>query len=235
VRKPDLTTSYGRRAFIVAVVDLISGYSTLGTLAARLPSWEDIALELGLDAHEASSFGDDWPDPPPKVLGELVAAVLRGLLADRPGLLLPYEDVAGRLSIAVADVPGVVKAVPELAYDGPFGRMQRRVWRSRLEAALRLRDGDDPIGGRLAAVLAGVASRLCVVCEDETTSRACSVCRQGVDGRHYVLSSELLTPAWSEPRIVCFACVEDGSAEDERFPAASRPLVERIRNGEGWD
>jgi CheY-like chemotaxis protein len=239
VLKSDLAIQASRRHHARGISDLAYGYKQLAILAERGLTWESVASALGLDEGEAATFAADWPDPPPKGLPDLVAAVLKGLMADRPGPLLPYPDAAARLGIMPAALPDVLSAEPRLRYQGPFCLMQPRVWRVRLDAAMARIDaakGDKAApDDRFLAAMEQAPVQLCRVCSERRSSRACAVCRQGVDDRHYVLSSELVKPAWSDARAVCFVCIEDGRADEERFPTASRALVERLRSGEGGD
>ena len=237
VLKSDLAVQESRRHHALGMTDLAHGYQRLSRIAQGGLDWRSVASALGLDDDEAEAFAADWPDPPPKGLPDLVAAVLKGLMADRPGPLLPYPDAAARLGIEQAALPGILSAEPRLHYQGPFGRMQPRVWRSRLDSEAARAYVAEAEGATLEdpflTALLQAPKQLCRVCSERRSTRACAICRQGIDDRHYVVASELVRPAWSEPRAICFICIEDGHADDERFPPGSRSLIERLRAGEG--
>lgn len=240
VLKSDLDAQVSRRNYAIAISDLAVGFQQLDRLAAAASlDWLYVAAGIGLDETEAAAFAADWPDAPPRGFSDLVAAVLKGLLAERPGPLLPLPDAAARLAIQPHSLARVLEAAPTLRYTGPFALLRPRIWRARLDAAEAARraatiDEIQSEDTAFATALASAEAQRCRVCDEQPSTQACALCRRGVDDRHYVVASELLRPAWSEPRAVCFACIEDGTADDERFPSAGRRIVERLRAGESW-
>ncbi len=240
VLKSELDTQVSRRNYAIAIGDLAVGFQQLDHFAsAGSLDWLHVAASIGLDETEAAAFAADWPDAPPGGFSDLVTAVLKGLLAERPGPLLPFADAAARLAIQPHALANVLEAAPRLRYTGPFALLRPRIWRARLDAAEAARrtatiDETRPEGTAFATALASAEPQRCRVCEEQPSTQACALCRRGVDDRHYVVASELLRPAWSDPRAVCFACIEDGAADDERFPSAARRIVERLRAGESW-
>ena len=240
VLKSELDTQSSRRSYAAAIGDLAVGFQQLERMVAAAPlDWWNIAAGIGLDPTESAAFAADWPDAPPTCFSDLVIAVLKGLLAERPGPLLPTPDAAARLAIQPHALVDVLEAVPRLRYTGPFSLLRPRVWRARLDAAQAAHraasiDGIQPEDAKFAAAMDSAEPQRCRVCDEQLSTQACALCRRGIDDRHYVVASELLRPAWSDSRTICFACIEDGTADDERFPSGSRRVIERLRAGESW-
>jgi CheY-like chemotaxis protein len=226
--KSELNDSESRKSRVAGILDLAEGYRQLKQVAGSGPvPWTTVGLALGMSEQEAETFSREWPDPEPSGLADLVAVILRGLLAPRPGPLLTHAEAAARLSITPGALRPVLVQFAELAYQGPFARLHPRVWRGRLDRI------SVDAAGELDAVVSQLQGQLCRVCDERKTTRACSLCELGVDDRHFVTTQEMMVPAWSEARAVCFSCIEDGTADDCRFGGSSKTLVDRIR-ALGW-
>lgn len=237
-----VSSTQGRLEVAVAIVDLALGFEKLRGAYRSGLSWGDIGVILGMTEAESSTFDSEWPDVLPANFSSVVNSILRGLLAERPGLLLPLADAAGRAGISVESMRQVLQLNPFLEYSGPFAKIHHRVWRSRLDRALLLQDNEvgeadtrPDIGALYSAsrALSAAEAANCVVCGKRRSELSCALCRLGVDRRHSIVSSEMIVPAWSQPRAICFRCIEDGTAEDERFPGFAQESVDDVKNGLG--
>lgn len=235
VMKDSVSVAVDRKAVVSRIVDLAIGFDRLRSLFHSEIEWSEVARCLGMSEGESSVFAAEWPDPRPLNFSSLLNSVLRGFLAERPGLLLPLPDAAARAGVSVDSLSEIIRENEWLSYAGPFSLINPRVWRSRLDVALSV---EDPENGELEApvraaamALRGAPRQYCVVCEERVAVHACALCRRGVDLRHAVIASEMIVPAWSYPRQICFSCIEDGSADGERFSGLARDLVDEIKNG----
>ncbi len=238
VLKSSVATERDRRAIVESIVDLAIGFEELRGMSHDGAGWYEVASALGMVESERRIFVAEWPDPEPSGFSGLTNAILRGILADRPGMLLPVADAAARASLSIEDMEAFLVEVPHLMYGGPFSKLSRRVWRSRLEKVMArvggfVHDGDaDDWVENAALLFQAHASAVCEVCNVRPTEVACAICRSGVDQQHCVVASEMIVPAWSDPRSVCFNCIEGGLAEGERFSGSARSMVERIVAGD---
>lgn len=221
VLKPETTTEGGRKRIVVAVDDLTVGFRSLEGYG-RGSGWGELGGLLGATAEELEDLADCFPAGPPVGDAEAANWLLR-LLLDRPGPLLGLADAAARLGVTQASFRANLSMLQELRYTGPFWRLRPRWWRGRLQRGRS--EGVSPATTLVAAN--------CRVCTEESASRACMVCREGIDLRHGVRVHDDASLAWAEPQLVCYDCIAEGRAEHVTFPRGMASLVDELRTGEG--
>jgi hypothetical protein len=144
-------------------------------------------------------------------------------------------DSAARLGISGESFDQNQDRFRGARYSGPFSALLPRWWRARIEALrepkveLGEENGEEPAP---PLALEGIERAICRSCGRPGVVRACDICRQGAHIEHTLVSREQLRPAWAEPPLVCFACIEEGRAEDQSFGAGSQSIVGALKRGE---
>lgn len=224
ILKTRITTGEGLKRAVAAVDDLVRGFRTLEErYDASATAWIGFGTLLGATSVEGNDLETAFPTGPPVTPAEAANWLLRSLL-DRPGPLLPLYDAAARLGVSVASFLENVSELEQLRYVGPFSGLRPRWWRGRLEHMRS--EGTETLGASLEPAV-------CRVCGEEPVTRACAVCRQGIDLRHGVRTYEEAPLTWAEPRFVCYDCIAEGRAEDVVFASGTRRLIEELSTGEG--
>lgn len=220
--KSELDSVERRHQVASILVAIIKGYAALKSLSSEATTFE-FWSHLGLSDDEVGEIEERLQIEVPLSTPQRANLLLDGLLSpERPGPLLSIEQAAARGGVSKGMLESALQGVGrELLYGGPFSDIQPMIWRQRFEAALT----DE--------WFSELEPQYCVVCADRPSSRLCGTCRRGVDERHFVFASEPSAPSWVDRPVVCYRCVEDGSADEVTFPASSRPIVDALRN-EGW-
>lgn len=223
----------------VELIDLIDAYQAINALTP-LDNWRAIsALFSPRSEDEADAILDCHPPVKPATTPSVVHWIKGEVLAF-PGPLLSARESAVRLGIDSGSfqLEPVQTWLAGCEYAGILSKSASRWWRGRIEALVAtLLEEDADFDSSIAAskiseiVKVEVAPDKCVLCEGANIARPCCLCDKAVDLSHCVVPDLSDRPSWSEPAVVCFVCISDGTADDVQFSPGAEGLVQDIREG----
>jgi CheY-like chemotaxis protein len=242
ILKSDLASARNRREFAEKLRNLALGFKTITTTIKRSRArdpWTAVQKILDASPSEVNEFARAIGIPP-NAPADVARMILREFL-EFPGPLLNAGEARAKLGLSAQafESERVQNWLSHSSYAGVFSRLDRRWWRSRLEVLISsavVGGSSAPSFDRAKAIAGKVSIRSlsaaeCIWCGSALVVRACSLCAETVDGAHCIPTAEP-RPLWSEPIMVCFACIENGRADGARFKFGTESLVSAVRAGE---
>lgn len=236
VLKKRLADRAERPQVVLELTELAVGFRRIRDSSRS--DWSGIATLLGAGAEDLADVARS--QLPVGVTG--IGGWILDQLLEFAGPLVDADDAAARLGIAGSSFrrPEVQSAIEPMRYAGPFESWRVRWWTRDLErwlGSIRT-DEDDPVEDNRSRAIARalklsghvIRSASCTWCGGRSVVRACSICREPVDGAHGLV---LVTdrPHWAERPVACYSCVQAGRADGRPMQSGVEAVVGALKGG----